>query len=234
MTFDDLILIMRQDYLDDAEVPYLWLDVELLRYLREAEKQACTRGNLLFDNTTAEVCSIALSNGVQSYVLSSKLTQITDVFWNGNRLTHKAYENMDEVFPTWRVADSSGMQNKELFYVIQGRNISIAPIPNAADALLGALKIEGYRLPISDVATSPEILEEFHHDLVYYALYKAYSKNDSDTKAEIKAKQYLDYFDMIFGPEVTARVRQHQFEQPRRGYIRPTASLSAFASEGWE
>ncbi len=234
MTFNDLILIMRQDYLDDAEEPYLWSNAALLRYLREAEKQACMRGELLFDNTTPSVCEITLTNGVQSYTISPKLTQITNVFWNGQPVTHTTPENLDALLPTWRTTDGTSILNKALFYVIQGRKISSAPIPNAADALLGALKIEGYRLPISDESEEPEIPEEFHHDLIYYALHKAYSKNDSDTKDEVKAKEHLFYFDALYGPEVTSRVRQHQFEQPRAGSIRPLMPETSFTSESWE
>lgn len=234
MTFSDLILILRQDYLDDAEEPYLWSNAALLRYLREAEKQACMRGNLLFDKTTPSVCEIALTNGVQSYAFSPKLTKITAVFWHGQPVTHTTPDNLDALLPTWRIADGTSIQNKALYYVIQGRNINLAPIPNTADALLSPLRIEGYRLPISDEAETPEIPEEFHHDLIYYALHKAYAKNDSDTKDELKAKEHLFYFDALYGAEVTSKVRQHQFEQPRAGSIRPVMPDNSFNSESWE
>jgi hypothetical protein len=43
MTGTEMIAHLRMSVLNDKEVPYLWLDEELLRYLNNAERQACQR-----------------------------------------------------------------------------------------------------------------------------------------------------------------------------------------------
>ena len=43
MTFDDLILEAREDYLDDSVQPYLWSDKQLLRFTKDAVNEAESR-----------------------------------------------------------------------------------------------------------------------------------------------------------------------------------------------
>ena len=43
MIAKDMIQFLREDILDDVNLPYLWPDTELLRYLNYAEVQACRR-----------------------------------------------------------------------------------------------------------------------------------------------------------------------------------------------
>ena len=61
MTGQELITHLRESILDDATLPYLWLDAELLRYLNYAQVQACRRSALLYDSNMENLTVITLS-----------------------------------------------------------------------------------------------------------------------------------------------------------------------------
>ena len=60
MTLQDLIDEQR-GLLDDAEKPYLWSDVELLRYNNKAIDRLATDAFLITDAATAAVCQLSLT-----------------------------------------------------------------------------------------------------------------------------------------------------------------------------
>ena len=91
MTGQELVTHLRESILDDATIPYLWSDTELMRYLNYAEVQACRRAHLLIDSTTANdsgtagtagtlgqkpLCSLTLVASQATYNLSPKILSI--------------------------------------------------------------------------------------------------------------------------------------------------------------
>ena len=91
MTGQELVTHLRESILDDAVIPYLWSDTELLRDLNYGEVQACRRAHLLIDGTTANdsgtagtagtlgqkpLCSLTLVAGQATYNLSPKILMI--------------------------------------------------------------------------------------------------------------------------------------------------------------
>jgi hypothetical protein len=91
MIGQELVTHLRESILDDAVIPYLWSDAELLRFLNYAEVQACRRAHLLIDGTTANdsgtagtagtlgqkpVCTLTLIAGQATYNLSPKILMI--------------------------------------------------------------------------------------------------------------------------------------------------------------
>ena len=231
MLVKDIIESARLDYLDDLADPPNWDDDSLLRKINEAQRQACNRANLIYDDATPKYTRITLVSGKAGYPLNPKLTVIEDIILNGKRIRKKTKENLDSQVPWWRT--DSGMLNKETYCLIQGRTLRFTPIPDAVDA--GAIVyLETYRLPDEDLMTlsdEPEIPEENHRDLIYWVLHECYKKQDSDSFNQEKSDYYLQRFNEIFGPYVTARVRQHQFENPTSLELRPRhVTLNDYAS----
>ena len=87
----EMITHMRESMLDDAGLPQLWEDPELLRFLNYAEVQACRRAHLIIDGTTANdngtsgtagtlgqkpLCTLAIVANQATYRLSPKILQI--------------------------------------------------------------------------------------------------------------------------------------------------------------
>jgi len=215
MKASDIITIAREDYLDDTVASaYLWSDKSLLRKLTEAERQACNRANLIYDDTTTGYTRITLVEGQRSYPFSSKLTVIEKVIFDGNILEKTTEENLDSSTPSWRT--DTGMLDKTVTYFIKGRKIIFSREPDATDAG-EVVSLETYRLPdvdITSLSQEPEIPEENHRDLLWWVLHECYEKQDADTFNQEKEMKYLAMFESVFGPYVTAKVRQHQFESP--------------------
>jgi hypothetical protein len=129
-TIADLITIVREDYLDDAVTPYSWSDSFLLRTFLEAERQACNRANLIYDDSTAAYAQIALKNGVSTYTINAKVNVLEHVGLNGVELVKKSKSELDYRNPTWRA--QAGLKNKTVQYSMRGRDLRIIPTPDAS------------------------------------------------------------------------------------------------------
>lgn len=223
MQVSKLITQVREDYLDDTNSDaYLWSDASLLRKFTEAERQACNRANLIYDDSTYYT-SLTLVSGQASYDLDPKITVVENIIFDGDIVVKKTREELDKLQPTWRT--DTGMADKVIYAVITGKQIRFNYIPDATDAG-EVVSLEVYRLPDVDITSAsqePEIPEEYHRDLIYWVLHECYKKQDVDTFNQEKSDSFLARFDGVFGPYVSARVRRHQFENPRSTHIRPIA-----------
>jgi len=223
MLISELITTARADYLDDTIAQNLWDNSSLLRKFTEAERQACNRANLIYDDSTAAYCKITLANAVASYAFSDKITVIENIIFDGSLVQRKTKDEMDRLSPTWRT--DSGMTGKPVFAVVSGRSIRFSPLPDLSDA--GKfVYLEVYRLPnlsITADTQTPEIPSEYHRDLLYWVLHECYKKQDADAHNQERSDYFLSRFNQIFGDPVSAKVRQHQFESPRDMQVMPTA-----------
>ena len=222
MQVSTLFATIREDYTEDTNSQsYLWSDASLLRKCTEAERQACNRADLIFDDSTVQYTQVALISGQASYTIDPKVTKIVQVRFDGNVLVQKTPEELDSLQSTWRT--DTGLLDKTVYYTIKGRKIRFNYIPDATDD--GEIVyLDVYRLPDEDIASTsqePEIPEENHRDLIWWVLHECYEKRDVDSFDTNKSLEYLAKFDQIFGPPVSAKVRQHQFEQPRSLTLRP-------------
>lgn len=265
MNVADLITILREDYLDDEASGNLWSDAFLLRALAEAEKQACNRCDMLYDDSTVAITQIPLKDGTSSYTMSSKITAIERIEFNGREVTGKSKQELDRSNPNWR--SLTGIVGVDVNYTVNGRNIRFTPAPiGSKDAIfvqadvptgniavgdtwwdtdraklyrhngttwvatptatLRTVYLEVYRLPYEtqiDESYEFEIPEEYHHDLIYWALHEAYKKQDADTFDQEKADYYLARFDQTFGKPVSAGVRMRQLQGNKVTTVRPSA-----------
>lgn len=223
MNVRDLICVLREDYLHDTEKDYLWPDAFLIRALNEAERQACNRANLLFDDATY---SLTLTDGVASYAVNPLVTQIEYVEFNGKEVLHKSKHEVQRDDALWRTR--SGMLDKPVSYIMRGHTLTLTPKPDAADAAL-PVNLEVYRLPVTPMAAdadTPEIPSEYHRDLIYWVLHEAYKKQDADAFNQEKSDYFLGRFTEIFGEYVSTEVRMNKLEQRRSLHLRPIAYTS--------
>lgn len=225
MNVAELIEIARYDYLDDAKAELLWDQPSMFRRLTEAERQACNRTDLIYDDSTPAFTQIKLAADVASYRFHPKITVIERFLWNGVVCQKVTKDMLDRTCPHWRTL--TGLAGNTPRVLVQGRSIRLVPTPTAADVLVAPhLALEVYRLPKAN-ADNPgyefEIPAEYHRDLLYWVLHDAYKKQDADTFNQEKSDYYLSRFNAVFGPSVPANVRVHQFETPRPLQILPHA-----------
>jgi hypothetical protein len=67
------------------------------------------------------------------------------------------------------------------------------------------------------VSSSPEIPEQYHRDLIDYALYLAYKKRGRKTDDLKKAALHLDLFTQVFGPRKKASMEEIRVATPLEG-----------------
>lgn len=130
MNAQSLIDILRSDYLYDVSEPYRWSDAFLLRSLLEAERQACNRWHLIYDDSTTAIAKIALKDGTPSYTLSSKITEIEKFTLNGADVVKMSKADLDANDPTWRI--QTGIKGVPVRAVIRNRTITFSPSPLAS------------------------------------------------------------------------------------------------------
>lgn len=235
-----MITILREDYLDDTfsgwqsasdaekEDQFLWSDSALLRYITEAQRQACNRTDFLFDDTSFPITLVA---GTHTYPISNKITFIEHVdFDNSKDVVHMSMEEVKRLNSDWRTR--SGMTGQDLSYTIRGRNMRVYPIPDSVDTGK-ILTIDTYRLPLeslTSISDELEIAEEFHRDLIWWALYEAYSKQDADGYDKAKGLDYLAQFNQAFGEYVPSEVRLNQLQEDSSLRTRPVDYIGGSSS----
>ncbi|NDZ11489.1 hypothetical protein C7T35_01415 [Variovorax sp. WS11] len=216
MDLEALIGSFRVDA-DDLEKPQLFADEDLARWFNEAEEEAAIRKRLLFDETTPEVCQIAVQEGVSGYPLHPALFEITAAFLHNaestcaTRLMPTDRVEMDRIRPDWRTDRCTPE-----FFIQEDTRLYLPCIVRADYTL----KLEGYRLPLEqmeDDADTPEIGRPHHRFLVHWVLHRAYSKPDSEIFNPDKAQKALSAFEQYFGLRPDADLRKdEQANRPHR------------------
>lgn len=218
----DLVAAMRESILDDLEIPYLWKDTELLRFLNYAEVQACRRAHLIIDGDTANdsgtaatastagqkpLCTLAVIAGTSTYNLSRLILQIKRCQLSSLSLPLTGpltYDDLDDRIPGWRgtggiVGTSGSTGHPDAFLNEPGNTITFVRSPGANDTAYLVVS----RLPLISFSylTSPEIDERYHEGLMDWAAHLAYMKNDSDTQnlnlAAIHEKKFTTQFGLL-------------------------------------
>jgi hypothetical protein len=242
MTAGELLAIVRASYLDDvadtadadeAALVYRWSDETLLREIAMAQRQACYRQDLrhLFDDTTAELCSITLAEGVASYPLDARILRLHEVLYGGEVLPHLTQAVLDQVYSGWRSWAAGAPRG---FYVI-GRTLRVVPTPSASeDGETLALAV--WREPLCDPDSEDDLEWTLDPErLAHWVAYRAFSVPDLDSVQASQAANHLALFERAFGPEVPAQARAELLAfppelsfTPATGYARPRAARVDF------
>lgn len=209
MTLEDLIAQFRSEVDDEQAQAYLWSAVEATRWANEAVREAAIRSKLIFDSTTASVCTIAVTTGTATYALDPSIHDIENVFLSLDgavvaRLPIKDRLELDRLNPDWRSTTA-----RPTAVVRDDTSIQLNYLPDVAYTL----QLEVYRVPEVDMeydSDEPEISVQHHRHLVPWMKFRAYSKPDAETKDEAKAAQFEAEFTAIFGPRPDADQRRRQ------------------------
>lgn len=211
MTLAELRLLYRALALDEA-VPYLASDARLDELLNEAVDEAAKRARLIHDDSSTAVCQITVAAvlGVypSTYALHPSLYELTSVRLftpsDGDPvdLTLVSREWLNKYMPDWRESTE-----EPLYAIQQDTTLRIVPTP-AAD---GLLKLEGYRVPLTQMAAggdTPEINAAHHRHLVQWALFRVFGTPDSELLDATRSSKALAEFERHFGLPVDADLRR--------------------------
>jgi hypothetical protein len=211
MNVDKILGLFRFRANDEAK-PYLWKDEELLDYLNEAEREACRRGRLLIDSTTAAYCQIAVVADTTSYSLNEKVIFIrrAKLALETLPLEQKSYKDLDREASGWDDESSS----TPLCFLTDWETgkLTLYPPPDTNDTL----NLRVIRLPAEDMNDgddTPEINVRFHESLIEWMRYRAYDKDDEEAKDVKKSLKALALFEQEFGQKSAAINEEWQHRQ---------------------
>jgi hypothetical protein len=221
MLAEELIQVIREDYLDDVtapcagddeDAPYAFSDATLLRHLAEAERQACRRRDCkhILDATTDEVCALTLVEGKRAYLLDPRVLRIERAVIGHASLVHTTIAALDSGNRNWRRTPNG----TPVAFVIEGRYLALDRAPDAAlDGETLALTVWREPLEPLEIGAEPEYPGE-HQALVHWACHMAYSRRDEDLYNPAAAAEHLALFERAYGPAVEARVRAELLRVP--------------------
>lgn len=212
MNLKELIATFRTDALDTVGPPYLWDNETVIRFLNEAEDEACIRQKLIREKADPELCRIDVKQGISTYDLNPKVIDIVYaslVFVGSeNMLPYKlgttTSDELDATRPMWRV-----LPFRPQAIIPYDTSIEVDCKPDTDYVI----NLEVYRLPkcqMKQLADRPEINPIHHRHLVKWALFRAFSMPDADTFDGKRAETFENQFDEYFGKRPTANNRRRQ------------------------
>ncbi len=203
MMLADLIDDFR-DEAQDLGTPPFWSSARLAKLASEGQSEACRRGDLLIDSTSA-MCSVDVTADYPVVTLDPMILEVkrASLSSSGYQLSPVTTAQMDSYASPWE-QESGNPTNYVTDY--QTGAIRLYPNPEANDTLNLTVR----RLPIDLVNDDdePEIRLEAHPALVQWMLYRAYSKQDADSFDPQKAARALAEFEKEFGRKTSARNEQ--------------------------
>lgn len=212
------IIALARSRLDDIEEPYGWSTANLQLWLNEAITEAAIRANLLVESST-DVGPIILVAGQLEYETACDFLLVTRAAIAGYPpLIQITRRELDELSCNWE-AQGAG---RPIYYITDAlpRTIGVWPTPNTDFAGL-ELKLRIIRLPrtLGADTASPEIASYYHHHLVDWIRYRAFSRPDTDRFDINEAERAEADFTRYFGPRPSAKTLTH--EQRNDFHIEP-------------
>lgn len=207
MNLEQLTAQFRVDA-DDLTEPHFWDAEWIATWLTEAQAEAAIRKRLLYEASNPAICQIAVLADTATYDLHKSLFELVHLRFQATGATTssvlsiKAREELDRIRPGWR--DETGTPRHA---VQDDTRITLVPRPELA----GTLHVEGYRVPLKALENDtdkPELHEAHHRHLVHWALYRAFSKPDSETIDPQRAATAEAAFTRYFGPSPDADLRR--------------------------
>lgn len=210
MTFDELLTAAREDLRDTVgsqDSDFALTSSMALRYLREAESEACRRSRLLIDSDTAEICTIPVVAGQAVYVLDDRVIKILSAELAG-RSTPLFKKFRSKMPAGWK--DHTGTVQAFVNDYATGK-LRLYRIPDEA----GTITLTVQRTPLADLtdSTSPEIPARYHYALVSYVVSRLRSIEDTEMYDPRKAALAMAEFDKEFGTKRSANSEAYEASQ---------------------
>jgi len=213
----------------DSTSPYFLSNDEVVALFNDAEAEACRRRDLIFDDSTADVCVIDVTDTTSTYALNSKIKKVTRAYLEDadgikTYLEILSRDELDQKHEGWRDDTSPPYA-----IIVDEDTVKIVP---AVDGDY-ELHLEVYRLPltamfypVSPVPTpapdplieSPEISTPHHQYLYHWVLHEAYAKRDNDMYDLELSEHHLRKFERYFGGRSTAD-RGRDARRPQRNKL---------------
>jgi hypothetical protein len=214
VTAEELLAVWRRRS-DDHTGQEQFDDADLLRYLTEAEREACLRAKLLFDESS-DFTQIEVVEGTATYTLDERIDRIDGASFTpgaGGRAYDLVPKGIDWIRDQCDWANRTGQPTH---YCLIDRVLRVWPKPSSSGE--GELQLRAYRFPlypIDDLGASPEIPVEHHEGLLDWLDYRAHQTKDSEQGDESRSANGLAAFTDRFGERPDADTLRRHREQRR-------------------
>jgi hypothetical protein len=221
---------------DGTPGPNAWSDPELIGFFREAQREACERARLIYDDTTPSITQLAVVAAQKVYLLHWSIFDVHRASYNdaGESLTPTTEEALDRCawaddyglrrIGRWRNRTESKARQFYLTYTPQQKiKLTTYPIPQqityfdqsgVEHPLLLQLAVYRYPTwPLMRINDRFEIAAKHHERLIDWVLFRAYMKRDTDFYSPAKAMDAQSEFTRSFGPRNTADQLRREFQR---------------------
>lgn len=199
MTLEQLINQFRL-MANDRIAPYFWSDADITHFLNEAEREAALRARLLLSETRIPVTAGAAIYSIGKMFELEKPAFVSEGKTTALQLASQSFIN--EAYPDW-----TQKKGAPVYAMVANGWLRLFPEPMTD----GEVVAHGYSMPENELAApadTPEIREQYHGELVSWALYRAFSIPDSETFDPSKSALGLREFEIVFGLKPSANIRQ--------------------------
>lgn len=201
---------------DDTAAQPLYEDDAIAQWASEAQREACIRARLLFDDTTQRVTQYAITANQPIVKLHAAVDVIAAASFIPTGSTCRkelGLVGLDYIKDQCDWSTRTSSRPCHLAHLKKGQ-ARIWPTPSVD----GTLYLETYRLPLNDLEEDddePEIDEDQQLGLVAWMLFRAFSVKDAEMEDPARAKQALAEFIEQFGERPDADARRRQRERRR-------------------
>lgn len=218
-----LLELFRHETGDDVGTAetYLWSDERVLGFFAEGEQQACIRGKLLRE--TRPITLDPDEGSAEVALGGPRFTIIERIRLQWPDANSTRYCPLDLVDILDQCDGRRDRTGKPTIAYRQAQTLILNRIPLEA----GVLHVEGYREPIGieNASDEPEIADHLHVNLIDWALFRAYSRKDSQAYDAQRAQDAKTRYEAVFGKAPTASALRGRMEK-RRVTTRPRGLMS--------
>lgn len=201
--------------LDDNQIPYLWSDVELTAYLNKSIYEFCEKTEIIRDSTTEAICKVTITLGTAKYDLDERVVNIkrARLTTYDRRITKRTAEYMDRYYNGWDSSTAGNGTPTCFLEDIDSGHIQLVPTPDANDVLwLTVSRTPLTAMALTSMGASPEIKSRYHFDLMDGILWKAYSKQDTETYDARKASNHFQLWQAMLNARMLDVINRNDID----------------------
>lgn len=188
MNSTELLEAFREE-MKDVEVPHLWSDADIFRYLDDAQKMLCRLTEGIEDSSTADVCRLNVVPGTEWYPLSQKILKVREAV---NTTTGRPYGVVNMEKASLQGVLFNGHPGPLKLFVTGMEKHKLRAWPMPADSATVELRV--FRLPLKPITDAGdqtlEVSEHHHNALLLWMKHLAYLKQDADAYDKNAASEF--------------------------------------------
>lgn len=204
MNTTELLAVFREE-VSDQELPYLWSDALIYRYIDDAQKQFC---RLTYGIEDSRTFNITTAVNVEWYKLDTRILKLRDVVnltTSGKHVPLIAVEKMADNSLRF---DGTVGPVKALITGMEKNYLRAYPIPNTVERL----ELRTFRLPTTvEAGDDFEIDEQHQLPLLDWVKHRAYNVQDAETYDPKGAEKFESKFTNYCAD---AKVEQSRVRRP--------------------